>query len=143
MLTNKMDQLFAEIKEITEIEDIGYHEIKDGKLHPIYKSKTGGVSLEEWKMIHDKNPVFIKDDIILQEIITEKRTVVVSEVKVDNRSGSAFLLFGIDSIMVIPVIRNNEVIGIVPIVSMGKVHKFSKNESQRCEELVDRYKEFL
>lgn len=143
MLTNKMDELFEKIKEITEIEDIGYHAIKGGKLDPIYKSKAGGVSLEEWKKIHSKNPVFIKDDIILQEIMTEKRTVVVSDVKADNRSGSAFLLFGIDSIMVIPVIRNNEVIGIVPIVSIGKVHKFTKNELKRCEELVADYKEFL
>jgi len=140
MLTNKMDELFEKIKELTGIEDIGYHEINDGKLDPIYKSKTGEVSLEEWKKIHAKNPVFIKDDIILQEIMTEKRTVVVSDVKADNRAGSAFLLFGIDSIVVIPVIRNNEVIGIVPIVSMGKVHRFSKNEVQKCEELVEHYK---
>ena len=103
MLTNKMDELFEKIKEITDIEDIGYHEILDGKLDPIYKSKTGELSLEEWKRIHAKNPVFIKDDIILQVIIMEKRTVVVSDVKADNRSGSAFFLFGIDSIMVIPL----------------------------------------
>lgn len=143
MLMNKMDELFQKIKEITHIEDIGYHEIKDGKLDPLYKSKTGDLSLEEWKMIHAKNPVFIKDDIILTDIMTEKRIIVVSDVKEDNRSGSAFFLFGIDSIMVIPVIRNNKVIGIVPIVSMGKVHKFSKYEVQRCKELIDQYKEFF
>lgn len=143
MLTNKMDELFEKIKEITTIEDIGYHEIKDGKLEPIYKSKSGELSLEEWKEIHAKNPVFIKNNPILQEAIIAKKTIVISDVKVDKRSTKDVFLFGIDSIMIIPIISNNEVIGIVPIVSMGKVHRFFENEVRKCEELVEEYKEFL
>lgn len=143
MLTNKVDELFEKIKEITGIEDIGYHQVMEGKLNPIYKSKTGELSLEEWKAIHAQNPVYIKGDSILQEVVMEKRTVVISDVRAEKRSSSAFFLFGIDSIIVIPVVRKNEVIGIVPIVSIGKIHSFSENDIQKCKELIEYYKEFL
>lgn len=143
MLIEKIDELFEKIKKATSIEDIGYHQIKDGKLNPVYKSRTGEVALEKWKTVHAQSPVFIKENLILQQVINSKKTEVVCDVKADERSGSEFFLFGIDSIIVIPVIRSSEIIGIVPIVSIGKIHNFTQNEIKECEELVEAYKEFL
>lgn len=143
MEISKINALFKKIKELSGVEDIGYHQICDGKLNPVYKSKTGEVALEKWKAVHAKSPVIIGENEILQQVIKSKKTEVICDVKADKRSGEEFFLFGIDSIMVIPVIKNDEVTGIVPIVSIGKIHKFSENEINDCEELVEVYKQFL
>lgn len=134
-----MEMLFQEIKKATGVEDIGYHKIKDGRLNPVYKSKTGEVDLERWIEVHSKNPVYIANNTVLQEVIEAKKPIVVNDVKADHRSTEEFILFGIDSLMVVPIIKDNEVFGIIPIVSVGKIHNFTSSEAVECEEIVKKY----
>lgn len=138
-----IDNLFQEIREATGVEDIGYHRIKNEKLNPIYKSKTGELELEKWIEIHSQNPVYIANNLILQEIVKDKKTIVINDVKADYRSTQDVTLFGIDSLMMIPVIKEDIVIGIVPIVSIGKIHNFSDDDVIKCETLVRKYYDFL
>lgn len=132
----KMDQLFSKLTEVTQIQDVGYHEIKDGKLNPIYKTRTEDLDIAKWKETHAQNIVYIKDNPILIEVIESKRPVTISNTKQDPKSSGVFFLFGIDSIMVIPVIKQEVVNGIVVIASIGKLHDFTEDEVSRCEALV-------
>jgi acetolactate synthase-1/2/3 large subunit len=135
-----MNVLFSKIKEVTGLEDIGYHKFEGGKLKPVYKTNTDILGIEKWKETHAENPVCINETKVLIEIINTKKPVFINNVKSDNRSADAFFLFGIDSIVIVPVV-SEEVEGIVCIASIGKPHEFSVQEVSKCESLVEECQE--
>lgn len=139
----KLDELFKKIGKITGIKDIGYHQINQGKLNPVYKTKVGKITLEEWKGQHKQNPVYIKQNPILMDITTKKETIVIPDTMCDERSTKDVTLFGINSLLMFPVIKNSQVIGVIPVVSIKEKCQFSKEKVKQCEELVEEYKEFL
>lgn len=134
-----LKDLFIEIEKVTNAEDIGYHRIVDGKLNPVYKTQTDVLGIEKWKTVHGQNPVYVKDTFILREITTKKQPIEIYDTKNDTRSADAFFLFGIDSIMIIPVVREDEVKAIICIASIGKYHQFTKEEMETCSKLADDY----
>lgn len=139
MQENLLDELFEKIQDTTGIEDIGYHEIRDDRLNPIYKTRTTVLGIEQWKYIHSQNIVYIKDHQILMKIVEDKKPIAISDVNRDELSSNAFFLFGIDSILVVPVMENETVKGIMCIASIGQPHKFIPEEIKRCEDLIKEY----
>ncbi len=137
MSIKEFDVLFEEIKNVTGLVDVGYHEIRDGRLNPVYKTGTDTLGLKKWKSIHAQNPVFIKDTEILRQIVGNCQSVAVNDVKTDTRSADAFFLFGLDSILVVPVVVGGFITGIYCIGSIGKPHNFSEEEVSKCEELIN------
>ncbi len=134
-----LEELFQKIKEVTELEDIGYHRIEDGRLKPVYKTQTDVLGMERWKTVHSQNPVYIKDTLILQEVIKKKHPVYIYDTNNDSRSAGAFFLFGVDSILIIPVVRQDDVKAIICVVSIGKLHDFSPEEIDACSRLAEKY----
>jgi acetolactate synthase-1/2/3 large subunit len=63
--------------------------------------------------------------------------VVVNDVKTDKRSADAFFLFGLSSILVVPVVLKDVVTGIYCIGSIGKQHIFSDEEVKKCNEIIN------
>lgn len=139
MVTNKMEELFEKLQNLTGISDIGFHQIKNEKLNPIYKSKTGDVDLEKWKEVHSKNPVYIKDTPVLQDVIKHKKPIFILDTQKDTRSSNEFFLFGIDSILIIPIIKDKEVIGILCIVSVGEIRNVADAVILKCVDIVKDY----
>lgn len=139
MQENFLSELFKKIQDTTGIKDVGYHEIKDGRLHPIYKTKTTILEAEKWKDIHAQNTVYIKEHRILMKIVEEKRSIAISDVSNDELSSNAFFLFGIDSILVVPIKQNENVKGIICIASIGQSHEFTIDEIEKCESLIQDY----
>jgi acetolactate synthase-1/2/3 large subunit len=134
-----LERLFHKITEVTTIADVGFHIIEKGYLNPIYKTQTEVLGLERWKDEHQRNPVYVKDTLILREIMAKKQPIIINNTKQDNRSANEFFFFGIDSIMIIPVINQEEVKGIICIVSIGEPHQFTKKEMDICIRLIDEY----
>ncbi len=134
-----LEELFQKISEVTTVEDVGYHRIEEGRLKPFYKTQTDILGIEKWKTVHGQNPVYVKDTFILREITTKKQPIEIYDTKNDTRSADAFFLFGIDSIMIIPVVREDEVKAIICIASIGKYHQFTKEEMETCSKLADDY----
>ncbi|GGA37673.1 GAF domain-containing protein [Paenibacillus physcomitrellae] len=132
--------LFEELGRLTGVADIAYHEIIDGHLNPVLKTKTDHLGIEKWKQTHAENPVYIENDRLLQSIIARPHTAVVQDVKNDPRSVDEFFLFGIDSIMILPVVKEAKVEGIVVVASIGQLHHFDKEEIQHAERLVEQYR---
>jgi len=138
-----LDELFAKIGQATGLKDIAYHEIKEGRLNPIYKTSTNTLSIESWKKGHYDNPVFIKDTWVLKHIVDTKKYVDISNTKEDSRSSEAFFFFGVDSNLIIPIVKEDNVIGIICTVSINEIHYFTKEEIDQCVKLVDEYKEMI
>jgi hypothetical protein len=134
-----LEDLFQKIKEITGLDDIGYHKIEDGRLKPVYKTQTDVLGIEKWKTVHGQNPVYIKETYILQEVMNKKHPVYIYDTKNDSRSAGAFFLFGVDSILIIPVIRQEAVEAIICIVSIGRLHNFTPEEIEKCRQLSEQY----
>jgi GAF domain-containing protein len=135
----KLEELFQKVKEVTKLDDIGYHRIEEGRLKPIYKTQTDILGIEKWKTVHGQNPVYIKDTYILQEVTNKKHPVYINDTNNDSRSADAFFLFGVDSILIIPVVRQNEVKAIICIVAIGKLHDFTQDEIKQCASLSEEY----
>lgn len=134
-----LEELFQKIQEITMVQDIGYHRIEEGCLTPFYKTQTDVLGIEKWKAVHGQNPVCVKDTFILREIVSKKQPVEIFDTKNDTRSADAFFLFGIDSIMILPVVREEEVKSIICIASIEKKHQFTQEEMESCVKLADEY----
>lgn len=135
----QLEELFQKVKEVTKLDDIGYHRIEEGRLKPIYKTQTDILGIEKWKTVHGQNPVYIKDTYILQEVTNKKHPVYINDTNNDSRSADAFFLFGVDSILIIPVVRQNEVKAIICIVAIGKLHDFKQDEIKQCASLSEEY----
>lgn len=136
---NYLDLLFERITEATGIKDIGYHKIEDGRLKPIYKTNTDILGIEKWKKVHAENPVYISETEMLLQVINTKKPVFINDTNNDPLSANAFFLFGVDSIIVVPIVNEDKVQGIICIVSIGKVREFSLNEVSICESLVNEH----
>ncbi len=134
-----LEDLFQKIKEVTKLDDIGFHKIEDGRLKPIYKTQTDVLGIEKWKTVHGQNPVYVKETFILQEVINKKQPVHIYDTNNDSRSAGAFFLFGVDSILIIPVIKQEEVEAIICIVSIGRLHNFTPEEIEKCRQLSEQY----
>lgn len=134
-----LEELFKRIQEITTVQDIGYHRIEEGRLKPFYKTQTDVLGIERWKTVHGQNPVYVNDTFILREIVSKKQPVEIFDTKSDTRSADAFFLFGIDSIMIVPVVREEEVKAIICIASIEKKHQFTQDEMESCAKLADEY----
>ncbi len=134
-----LEELFQKIKEVTKLDDIGYHRIEEGRLKPVYKTQTDALGIEKWKTVHGQNPVYIKDTYILQEVINKKHPVHIYDTNNDSRSADAFFLFGVDSILIVPVVRQEEVKAIICIVSIGFLHDFTTEEIEKCRQLSEEY----
>jgi acetolactate synthase-1/2/3 large subunit len=134
-----LQNLFEEITKITTVKDVGYHRIAEGRLNPFYKTQTDILGIEKWKTVHGQNPVYVKDTYILREITDKKQPIEIYDIDNDTRSADAFFLFGIKSIMIIPVVRQEEVKAIICIASIGELHKFTDEEMKKCCELANDY----
>ena len=139
MELHMLEDLFTEIRKVTKLDDVGYHRIEDGRLKPIYKTQTDVLGIERWKKVHGENPVIVNDTIILRELFDKKQPVWIYDTKNDDRSAGAFFLFGVDSILILPVIREEEMKGIICIVSIGKLHEFTQDEISECCKLAKDY----
>ncbi len=133
------DELFEKLNKITGVKDIAYHEIRNGKLYPVYKTETDILGIKKWKEVHGQTPVYIEKTPVLKEITSKKIHIAIDDTKSNNLSASEFFFFGIDSILVIPVIKNSSVAGIVVIASIGKQHIFPESEINECRRLVSEY----
>lgn len=134
-----LHDLFEEITKITTVKDVGYHRVAQGRLNPFYKTSTDILGIEKWKTVHGQNPVYVKDTYILREITEQKQPIEIYDIDNDTRSADAFFLFGIKSIMIIPVVRLEEVKAIICIASIGELHQFTDDEMKKCCELANEY----
>lgn len=134
-----LQELFQKICEVTNLTDIGYHRIENGRLKPVYKTQTDVLGIEKWKTVHGQNPVYVEETFILREVRDTKKYAFINDTKNDNRSADAFFLFGVDSILILPIIRDEELKAIVCIVSIGELHSFTDTQISQCCELADQY----
>ncbi|REK64970.1 MAG: GAF domain-containing protein [Cohnella sp.] len=139
----RLRELFGQLEKLTGVRDIAYHRIEGGRLNPVLKTHTDILGVEKWKSVHAQNPVYIERDRLLRELVRDPRPITVQDVKNDPRSAEEFFLFGIDSILILPVVENAAVKGIVVVASIGQLHEFTDEEVREAQRLVEGYREIF
>jgi hypothetical protein len=138
-----LQRLFDELKAVLHTAEFGYHSIVDGSLVPVYKNDTEGLKLEKWRAYHANDPVIIKDDIILTELLKTKKSISIDNTNNNIYYSSSYKAFGIFSIYLVPIIKDDNVVGFVDMPVMGKYYSFKKDLKEQCELIIKRYNELL
>jgi hypothetical protein len=134
-----LDTLFSEIKKITGVEDIAYHEVEDGKIIPVYKTQTRKLSNETWKEKHLEYNVKVEETAVLQHVVNKGEFFVINNVKEDPMSAKEFFAFGIESILLFPIKSNNITVATIVLASINEIHNFTQDEIEKCKELVEEF----
>ena len=139
MFENGLEDLFKDLQSVTGVEDVAYHEIQDGKLLPVHKNHTNQLHKANWQSAHRKNPVIIKNDPILSEVLKRKAPIAIPDTERDERAVKEFSFFGIESILVTPVCEVDRVKGFIVVASIGKKVNFPEDVVQKSEQMVRRF----
>ncbi|SDS37340.1 acetolactate synthase-1/2/3 large subunit [Paenibacillaceae bacterium GAS479] len=131
-----VDEILAQLANFTGVKDIACHRIANGKLNPVLKTETDQLGIERWKQVHGEKPVYISEDPLLTSILKERKTVIIDDVATDPRSHEEFFFFGIDSLMIVPVIRGEEVEGLLIAASIGSRFAFTPEQAAEGERLA-------
>lgn len=126
------------LTKLTGIEDVGYHRILSDRLNPIIKSNNGEITEEDWLKHHTDNPALIANNPLLVELLRTKKRVYIKDTSI--LSSADLDSFTICSVYVFPIVIDDEVIGVIPIVSIGIVNNLKDETILECELAINKYK---
>ena len=138
------DKLFSELKEVLDLDaEFACHKVSEGRICPVYKNDTTEVGLCRWKEFHDQNPVYIKNDEILTEIISENKSIGISNLDEDGRNYPCFKTFNIKSIYGGPIEKDNTVVAIIVIAVLNDYYEFTKEKIEKCNDIIKKYNDVI
>ncbi len=138
-----LQSLFDELKTVLGTDEFGYHSIINGKLIPVYKNDTEGVKLEKWKKYHANDPVIIAEDIVLTELVKTKKSISIDNTNDNSEYSSRYRDFNIFSIYLVPIIKEDSVVGFIDMPVMGRYYSFKNDIKEKCELIIERYNKLL
>lgn len=136
-------KLFNELEQFIEINEIAYLGIKNGELIPIYKNNTDSLSLNNWIEFHKQYRSFVKDSQFLIELVKTQKPALIKNTNELAKKPIEFQKLNINSIYLFPVIKNNEVVGIVDMAFRSYYYEFTDEQISKCLEVIDRYTPLL
>lgn len=137
---DSLKKLYKEITAITGIEDVCFHTFDENEqLCPVYKSETQHFPSEHWKTTHSKLRMRVPENWVLRSVVYDKKTFYMRDRAKLPDAPDCFEAFGIDSILTIPLIKNDIVIGLFAITSIGKVVDLNEEQITACENLVSEF----
>lgn len=139
------DNMFNELKAITKTNEFACHGLKEGRkrLNPIYKNDTDEIGLNSWKAFHNENPIYINENDILSEIMMKKKGVAVDDLIAEKRNAPCFTHFGIKSIYVIPLLKDNDVAAFIVIPSLENIYNWTEEIKNKCQIIISKYNDII
>ncbi len=137
------EKLYDELGEIIKIDEIAYLTFQDGKLNAVYKRDSKLFTNEEWVEFHKKNHTFVKNVPLLKKLIQTKQRCVVEDTNELQSKPPKLKKFNIESIYLFPIIKKNDVVGFINIVYIDNCCKLTKEQLDKCEKIIDKYKALI
>ncbi|HEY8805889.1 MAG TPA: hypothetical protein VIM42_12450 [Clostridium sp.] len=131
-------ELTAELSILTGLEDIGYHKLLEDRLQPVMKSNKGKITQEDWIRHHMDNPVLLANNSILIELLSTNKKVCIKDASIT--SSADMDPFTVRSVYMFPLIVDENVIGVLPIVSIGVATILENATLIECEKIILKYK---
>ncbi len=119
--------------------DIGIH-LSDGygSFYPMTLGKNSSWTEDDWKKTHSLLKVNFEEDLVFQDVVRTRKSVIITDVSKDPRPNhDACESFGIKSLYIIPLVAAGKVLGMVAIVSLGAIHKYTSSEIQLAESITN------
>lgn len=138
-----LDTCFSNIVEVTGVETVGIHLLKDynGRkiLEPTYLKSNSKISQEEWMRAHQATgEVDLAHDQLFRDVVETKQMVVLEDTQADPRPDPLKILaFDISSMMLIPLVVGGEVIGTIAVASVGHPTVFPMRVQQICQSIAE------
>lgn len=131
---------FRFMQQATASKDVAIHlyDAKTRMLTPFHISSVH-VSEKEWRDKHNQEiDLNIDTDRLFYELITSKKAIAISDVFSDNRPNhQACRLFGIQSLLLIPLLAKGNVLGAVAIPEIGASKTYIEHEIEFCQSIAD------
>ncbi|MGX9134240.1 sensor domain-containing phosphodiesterase [Rummeliibacillus sp. JY-2-4R] len=137
-----IDRCFFYLVKVLGTHDIGLHlldPIAFEKLKPMTLSKDSDLTEEEWILKHQLANVDISNDAVMQEVYKTHKAVFIPDVTKDDRPNKvACENFGINSLLMMPLISMGENLGQFCIANLGdeEIHHI-ENTLQLAQSITD------
>lgn len=138
-----LENLFNEIEKIIELDEIAYLKFEEGELVPVYKRNTELFTNEEWINFHKNYRTYVKDNKILKKIMDTKEICFIEDTNKLDKKPIEFEKIDVQSVYLIPVIKNDIVSGVIDIVYTGNTKRLTRLQLEKCAKVVEEHKEFL
>ena len=131
---------FYYMEKTTNSQDIGIHlyNEKEQVLKP-YHLSSANVTEEMWKGTHKREiSLHIKDDLLFYEVVVNQKAVAIVDVFADPRPNHhACKTFGIQSLLVVPLVAKGSVFGIIAVPSINTTRTYTESEIEFCQSITD------
>lgn len=137
-----LDACFRNVVELARVETCGIHFLKEenGKqvLEPAYLKQATVLSYEDWIATHQvTGKIGVCQDRLFQEVVTQHRAIAVNDVYADDRPNhDKCRAFGIESLMVLPMVAGGECLGVVAVPSIGSKRVFTPRVLRLVESIA-------
>lgn len=131
---------FEFLTKTTGIEDVGLHLYNENeRMFTAYDLSSVHFTVEEWKGKHKQGiRLSIDDDLLFKEVVETKKGIAVEDVYADPRPNhKACKTFGIESLLLIPLVAKGQVFGTVALPSVGIKRVYSASEIELCQSIAD------
>ncbi|MCR8644206.1 ATP-binding protein [Paenibacillus sp. N1-5-1-14] len=134
---------FRYVGQVVNNRNIGVHlcditSISGPRFKPAKMSKQSDWTEEDWKETHREIKLDYNRDLLFQEVIQKKKAIFIPDVFKDHRPNhDACSKFGIKSIFMIPLVAMGQVLGTIPVVSLGEQGKYTEAEMTLAQSVVD------
>ncbi|MCA1024211.1 EAL domain-containing protein [Halobacillus litoralis] len=141
-LQEAIDKCFYYLGEVLGNQNIGAHfidPIAEDRLKPAILNKNSDWTEEDWIATHRKTRFDHKEDLIFQEVMETKKSVLVTDVYEDHRVNQQICReFGIKGLYMIPLVSLGEVLGAIAIVNLNENEPiYTPSVRQLAESIVD------
>ncbi|SFK45698.1 PAS domain S-box-containing protein/diguanylate cyclase (GGDEF) domain-containing protein [Halobacillus dabanensis] len=141
-LQEALDKCFHYLGEVLENPNIGAHfvdPVAEYHLSPASLSKNSDWSEEDWKATHKQMDFNHNEDLLFQEVVQTKTSIMIPDVFDDPRTNKDICeKFGMKGLYMIPLVSLGEVLGAIAIVNLNEPNKvYPDSVKQLAESIVD------
>ncbi|TMW72045.1 sensor domain-containing phosphodiesterase [Alteribacter natronophilus] len=137
-----LDICFLYVEKVLGTANVGSHlidPVAERVMNPARLSRRSDWSEEDWKYVHSKVHINLREDPVMAAVIESKEPLYIPDVCSDpGVNKEACSRFGIKSLLIMPMVAAGKVLGLIPVVELQKNgREFSENRMQLAQSVVD------
>lgn len=141
-LQESLDKCFFYLEKVLDNKNIGVHlldPLAEKSIKPAKLSKDSDWTEENWLKTHNKIKIDESNDPVMQEVFTTKKAILIPNVFEDDRPNHEVCRnFGINGLVMFPLISMGEILGQISIVNLeNKPFFYSETQLQLAQSIVD------
>jgi GAF domain-containing protein len=133
------EKMFKEVAHFLEIDEIAYLKVVEGELIATYKWDTEDLPMDKWITFHKQYRSFVKDSPFLIELVEKKQMAIIEDTNQLPKKPVEFEVLNICSIYLFPIIKNDQVIGILDLAYRNNTYELSNDQIDAISKITQKY----